>query len=265
MGQRQTYPTTERNSVIDIDKCKQAFAASTLCQKDYFTPGTDLNPDMLCAVSALTSFAGVCNTLIGKMCAGPDRSTAWRRFHAFAAPILEVEYGISRHLTDRIPGLFDKQENEWRAVQAVLDLFEQSNKEEEERVKRPITATQWNTTWVDMYAHMDFTSMDFAWPKVSKSTFLDWGIAGIVDAPSSSLSVKGGDVLGAITSHLGAEKVGVLEVVKKSGGLITDLAPPDTQILATAKHLRYADKVALVPQIIGSPTEWVKVIQGGKT
>jgi hypothetical protein len=113
--------------MIDTDKMRAAYAATPLCQNQWVKKDGN-NPTMLCAISALVSFAGVQPDLILKMemalpnFGGP---TGW--YSVFAKPVLFAEYGMPGHVADKIPGLFDGQVNEWEGVLAVLDLCERYN------------------------------------------------------------------------------------------------------------------------------------------
>lgn len=109
--------------MIDTDKMRMALAATPLCQAAW-TMKDGNNPTMLCAVSALVSFAGVQPDLIHRMNEALGGSEF---FESFAAPVLEAEYGIPYRIASHIPGIFDKQENEWRGVTEVLDMCERFN------------------------------------------------------------------------------------------------------------------------------------------
>jgi hypothetical protein len=112
--------------MIDTDKMKAALAATPLCQGAWTEKDGD-NPTMLCAVSAMVSFAGVQPDLIKKMA---DTLGGEEWFRLFAAPVLTADYGIPYNVANRIPRLFDSQENEWRGVTEVLALCERCNMEE---------------------------------------------------------------------------------------------------------------------------------------
>lgn len=113
---------TSSTPLIDIDKAKQAFASSTLCQHTFFKPGTEVNPHMLCAVSAMVVYAGMTPELWSTL--ATDSFTLW----SYALPILEKQYNIPSSVAERIPRIFDAQPNEWRAVEVVLAEFESYNK-----------------------------------------------------------------------------------------------------------------------------------------
>lgn len=112
--------------MIDTDKMRAAYAATPLCQSAW-TKKDGNNPTMLCAISAMVSYAGVQPDLIDKMV---DVLGAERWFSRFASPVLESEYGMPHDVACEVPALFDHQENEWRGVQAVLDLCERHNMNE---------------------------------------------------------------------------------------------------------------------------------------
>jgi hypothetical protein len=112
--------------MIDTDKMRAALAATPLCQNAWTEKGGD-NPTMLCAVSAMVSFAGVQPDLIRTM-ANALGGDQW--FQTFATPVLLAEYGIPLDVAFKIPRLFDAQENEWRGVTEVLAMCEAHNMEE---------------------------------------------------------------------------------------------------------------------------------------
>jgi hypothetical protein len=109
--------------MIDTDKIRAALAATPLCQNNW-TKKEGNNPTMLCAVSAMVSFAGVQPDLIDTM-ANALGGEEW--FRSFARPVLLAEYGIPSYVAECIPRVFDRQENEWRGVTEVLALCEQHN------------------------------------------------------------------------------------------------------------------------------------------
>lgn len=108
--------------MIDIDKVKAAFATTTkFCQNSFHRP-TD-GGVAVCAVTALTVYAGMDIDLVGKFVRSDWMGGVMggnSKFFAFAAPILEIEYGISREVAKRIVTCFDDEENEWKAVTAVI-------------------------------------------------------------------------------------------------------------------------------------------------
>jgi hypothetical protein len=114
------------SSMIDTDKMRAAYAATPLCQKDW-TKRDGSNPTMLCAISAMVSFAGVQPDLIHTMV---NALGAHDWFYRFAVPVLQAEYGMPSSVAAHVPTLFDRQENEWRGVQAVLDLCDSINMQE---------------------------------------------------------------------------------------------------------------------------------------
>ncbi len=111
--------------MIDTDKMRAAFVATPLCQFAWTKKDEDGNkPTMLCAVSAMVSFAGVQPELIHKMAS----SDSW--FKKFARPVLKAEYGIPKSVAKAIPRIFDEASNEARAVAAVLSICERHNMDE---------------------------------------------------------------------------------------------------------------------------------------
>lgn len=112
--------------MIDTDKMRAAFVATPLCQHAWTKKDDDddKKPTMLCAVSAMVSFAGVQPDLIHKMAT----SDSW--FKKFARPVLKAEYGIPKSVAKAIPGIFDHAPDEARAVAAVLAICERHNMDE---------------------------------------------------------------------------------------------------------------------------------------
>lgn len=155
MGQMEDYakavtayglgPMPERQlRLIDVDKVKQAFAASTLCQNKFFKPGTEVDPHMLCAISAMVVYAGMTPELWGTLVT--DAET----LETFAKPILWKQYGIPGGLFSQIIWVFDHAGNEWEGVIKLIEMFEGCNMvalhvealcEDRLRFPLPITAT----------------------------------------------------------------------------------------------------------------------------
>ena len=114
--------TSTMTKPIDIDEAKRAFAMSTMCQHTFFKPGTEVNPHMLCAVSAMVVHAGMTPELWGSLVQDP--TTLWR----FARPVLTKKYNIPEWMSQYIPPLFDGEKNEWRGVERIIRLFEDYNR-----------------------------------------------------------------------------------------------------------------------------------------
>lgn len=178
--------------MIDTDKMRAAFAATPLCQSAWTKRDGDGNsPTMLCAISALVSFAGVQPELIRKMdetevtnvwspAANGNTAVVPRWVSDFALPVLRAEYNIPRDFAVQLPVIFDRQQNEWKGVQAVLDLCEKFNMDErhaaaiaEDRERYPEQYPANNAPWTFRSSSSLWMGTDWVPAKSVSGVWLD--------------------------------------------------------------------------------------------
>lgn len=246
--------------MIDVDKVKAAFAATgTLCQGTFYKAPSGVSPAALCAVSALTAYAGMHPDLIGKFC------TSQKSFERFSWPILEVEYGIPLSVAQQIPLLFDNEENEWRGVSAVIKMCEEYNVE---AAKSTPYNSMYSLADFGVIYHSYFTQWknSIVWggsQKQAKAEKFDWnlsldGTPGIVDKPVSGETLKlAAGFLG--TSHIEHPSEGTISKILYADdpkALVTSLVSPAEQIIAPAYDLKYVATVRPQKQLVGAMNEW---------
>lgn len=244
--------------MIDIDKCKAAFASSTLCQKEFYQPGTTIKPEMLCAVSALASYAGVAPALIGKF------SKNWDTFMRFVQPVLGVEYGIPRDVSWKIPSIFDGADNEWRAVEAVLGEFETYNMGMlhmeaimEDRSRFPRKGDLGMAYGVADLSTIMFSHNALQFVKWDKMFWVEEEApkSKIIATPAKSKYLPPpkfdtvkiaelGDVLAVAQKALGTEKIPAPHEFSPNPHIISDLVPPELQMVKVAT---WEDVASTVP------------------
>lgn len=219
--------------MIDIDKVKAAFAqTAAFCQQSFYQKKDGDTPAALCALSSLVSAAGVHPDLIGKLAKSQSALTT------FFGPVLEVEYGVPRHMMSSVANAFDNEPNEFKGINKVLSLFEKYNKQEQDRPKLTIP---------DMPA---FWGQPMTWTFAVNDIFTP-----ITELPYDKIEkVVTGDVFNAL-----GYKVAQEDVVDAPKGLLSVTEPKIIETVpADADFATYASKQA--KQIIGSPLDWTVAI-----